>query len=123
MNEEKPKLTLIASNSKSEATAIERAHEHEQLVYAHMCGIDAKPEWCVWGNNGKGGKEVLFWIRPSEEDEWVARKIAKYINDHNTVAAASVEMTEWNPDLSGNPVYQHTLPDDSKRIEWNTESK
>lgn len=99
MNEEKsekPKLTLVSDNPELVTTPPERAMEYDRLVYSHKCAEKDKPEWCVVGHDGMGGKGVLFWIRPSPDGEWVARRIAKYLKDQG--GKASVEMTRWNPD-------------------------
>ncbi|HEY9585110.1 MAG TPA: hypothetical protein VJJ02_00765 [Candidatus Paceibacterota bacterium] len=102
-NEEKPKLTLVSASGESEQPEMVRALEYEELVYNEVCEVEQKPRWCIWGNDGKGGKKVLFWIRPSEKDEWTARRIAKYLKDHGD--DTSVQMTEWNPELKGPPIY------------------
>lgn len=98
----------MSNNSGLEATKVNRAEEYEQLVYTHQCGPAEKPEWCVWGRDPLGWHGVIFYIRPSEKDEWAARRIAKYLNDNGR--KASVEMTEWNPNLRGDPIYgkKHT---------------
>lgn len=119
-NEEKPNLTLAPSNDKDKVktSVMERAFNNERLIAEYECGIEAKPEWCVFGNDGNGGATVLFWIRPSPESELVAHKIAKYLKSLGTLVG--VEMTEWNRDIKDTPIYAQTAAQVSKRIDWNT---
>lgn len=85
----------------------EKEAELDELVDLHACGVEAEPKWCVYGRHYKdeGGQGVLYWILPDQESQMVAYKIAKLINQLG--GKASAEMTEWNEDLKGKPVYKH----------------
>src|SRR3989344_4557648 len=67
-------------------------------------GLDIEPRWCVWGSHWNGNVGVLGWIRPGEEDEFAARKLAKIISELGGDARA--EKNEWNESLKGGTVYK-----------------
>ncbi|MEK7118262.1 MAG: hypothetical protein AAB869_01505 [Patescibacteria group bacterium] len=112
--EERPKPFLAGGNPELDVSRSAREREWRELVSANKCfetEIETlKPNWCVWGNDFHGGRKVLFWIRRSERDEWVARKIAKYLNNSNSAAGAVVEMTAYSENYKGNPAYQNNPP-------------
>ncbi|MDO8516207.1 MAG: hypothetical protein Q7S28_03085 [bacterium] len=74
----------------------------EGLIHQYACAIDKEPQWCVYGEGLDGGRGVLFWIKPSDEEEFIARKIAKLVSKLGGNAEA--HMTEWNPNLKGKPI-------------------
>lgn len=94
----------------------ERPAESEQalldsLIRQYACGINLKPEWCIYGENARGDRGVLMWVKPSESQEFIARKMAQLVTMLGGSAKAS--MTEWNPDIKGTAVY-----DDDKSLEY-----
>ena len=78
--------------------------EYGKMIEKYYCGLDIEPRWCVWGSHWNGNVGVLGWIRPGEEDEFAARKLAKIISELGGDARA--EKTEWNESLKGGPVYK-----------------
>lgn len=113
INQEKPKLTLVSESAVPDMSDIERSLSVEQLIAEYACGIEAKPEWCIWVNDGGGGATVLFWIKPAPESELVARRIAKHLKSQGVLAG--VDMNEWNPDLRGKPIYAQNVPDEPEK--------
>ena len=93
---EKSKLTLVGGNRNIDESERARGLECEELLFTHVCrkSDTPHPQWCISTEATNGGREVRYWIRSEEGDEWVARRIAKYLNDSG--AKARVEMTEWN---------------------------
>ncbi len=53
---------------------------------------------------GLEGFEVQHWIRPADEDEFIARRIAKLENELGGDMKA--HMTEWNEKLKGEFIYK-----------------
>ena len=82
----------------------EKIKECDALKKEYSCGIDLKPRWCVWGRGFKDDAGVLSWIKPSPEDEFVARRIARLITELGGEARA--EKTEWNKTFGGKAVYK-----------------
>lgn len=82
----------------------ERLKEYRSLTWEYGCGIDVEPRWCVWGYGLDRGRGVLFWIKPMPDDELIAHRIAKLINELGGKARA--EKTEWNETLKGTAVYE-----------------
>ena len=76
----------------------------------------------MWGDDFKGGKTVIWWIRPSERDGWVARKIANYLTKEHRNASA--EMTEYNKKIGeSTPVYgKHLSTSDEEFVDSNMEN-
>ncbi len=93
----------IVSSGKRDDSQEQKVVEIETLVRQYECTINDWPTWCVWGNNGTGHHEVLYWIKPVEEAEFVAHKIAKLVIEVG--GHAKVKMTEWNPELKGEAIY------------------
>lgn len=107
-DEEDPGMEVISSGEYTEPSPEDVAREYTELIREYSCTHDAepKPEWCVWANNGNGGAQVLFWIRPSAESEFVARKIARHLKSLGSDVGA--DMTEWNSELKGEAIYHDT---------------
>jgi hypothetical protein len=103
MNEEKPTLVRVSTNEVPKLSAAEQDEKMNSLVAEYGRTVDVKPEWCVWQNDGNGMAQVLMWVAPVPEGELVARRIAKYLQSRNV--SAGVEMTEWNPNQHGTPIY------------------
>lgn len=97
-------------NQGSEKHVHKIEHELQRLTYTHGCEPHEKPRWCVYGKNRFGRIEVQHWIRPTDEDEFMARRIAKLENDLGGDMKA--HMTEWNPRLKGEPMYRQKQRDD-----------
>ncbi len=100
---ENKKFEIISHGEKDESQE-QKVVEIEVLARQYECTINDQPEWCVWGNNGAGHHEVLYWIKPVEEAEFVAHKIAKLVI--GVGGHAKAKMTEWNSDLEGEPIYK-----------------
>lgn len=110
-NKERPKpslVSLVSENELPKMSDAERTAKNQELIAEYECGVEAKPEWCIWVNDGGGGAAVLYFIRPAPEGEMVARRIAKYLQSQGT--HADVEMTEWNPHQQGKPIYREPRP-------------
>ncbi|MBI2047875.1 MAG: hypothetical protein HYT27_01935 [Parcubacteria group bacterium] len=98
--------------------APERENVQEELRllengYTH-CTLKDKPRWCVFGEDNTGYSEVIYWIQPISNDEFVAQKLARLLSyvDNRHISA---QMTEWNQNLKDEPVYrtkQSSLPGD-----------
>ena len=99
-----PKFEVTKGNKESAPDKWGMEKELKQLVENYAHGIDKKPEWCVYGTGRDGGKGVLYWIRPSEEAEFVAHQIARL--ETKLGGHATAEKTEYNPDQKGAPIYQ-----------------
>ena len=100
--------------SENKRDDIEKMNQDLQsLEWKHSCRRSDKPQWCVYGSNRFGREHgVLYWIQPSQEDEFVARRMAKMISKLGGKARA--EKTEWNENLKGRVAYS---PNDSFPIE------
>ena len=99
---EKSKLESVKAGGETSSIGDERALE--RLVAEHTCGPDLKPEWCVYGSSHDGRKGILYWIKPSSEAQFIAKKVAQ-LNNLLGGGFASAEKTEWNPELKDKPVY------------------
>jgi hypothetical protein len=87
---------------------IRNSEDFIKLVKKYSCGIDMKPEWCVWGKDGENGVGVLHWIRPCDEAEVIAYEIADFISTKQG-GSARAEKTEWNYHREGKPpVYENS---------------
>lgn len=75
-----------------------------ELAEEYSTHIGLHPQWCVYGDGPEMGAGVLYWIKPLENAEFAARKMAQIINKMGGHARA--EMTEWNEDLQGKSVYE-----------------
>jgi hypothetical protein len=98
------KLTSIEGGLSGERAKEEVQEELKALREAYGCGIDVAPQLCIYGTDAQGGRGVVHWIRPSDDAELAARRIAKLINTLG--GYVTVEMTEWNPELEGEAIYQ-----------------
>ncbi len=78
--------------------------ELNQLVDNYACGKDVKPEWYVYGIGYDGSRGVLYWIRPSEEAEFITHQIARL--ETQLGGEATAEKTEHHPDSKGTPRYR-----------------
>lgn len=101
---EKATLRLVSDQDTPSISNAESAELIDGLIAEYRCGTESRPEWCIWGKNEKGEKAVLYWIRPSQESDLVARRIAKHMKSQEF--DVGVEMTEWNPNLAGKPFYR-----------------
>lgn len=99
------KKRRIADQERREQKDAPKFKEYVALTREYACGIDVKPRWCVWGKNFDEGKGVLFWIKPSPEDEFVARRLSKLITELGGHAQA--EKTEWNETSNSEPIYRN----------------
>ncbi len=93
----------IVSRGERDESQEQKVVEIEKLARQYECSKNDWPEWCVWGNKGGGHHEVLYWIKSVEEAEFVAHKAAKLITELGGHAKA--KMTEWNPELKGEAIY------------------
>jgi len=55
-------------------------NELNALLDKYTCDPDAKPEFLIYGKNHLGRYGVINWIKPCNEQEIMARKISKLIN-------------------------------------------
>ncbi len=99
---EKRKLEHIPGDGEVSYEGDERTLE--KLAVEYSCGIDVKPEWCVYGGGHDSASGILHYIKPSPEAEFIARKMAQLTNLLGGHATA--EKTEWNPTLEGTPIYK-----------------
>ncbi|MBI2047749.1 MAG: hypothetical protein HYT27_01280 [Parcubacteria group bacterium] len=80
--------------------------DHDYFVSRYTCEVKDKPRWCVWGKNSVGDMAVLFWIKPVQNDEAVAKRLAEIIVEFNKgKGGVRAEKTEWNETLEGEPIY------------------
>ncbi len=94
----------IISGGERDISKEQKIVEIEVLTRQYECSKNDQPERCVWGNNGGGHHEVLCWIKPVEEDKFIAHKIAKLVIELGGHAKA--KMTEWNPELKEEAIYK-----------------
>lgn len=108
--EGKEKHLKLVHHQKEGPTQEAYKEELARFVDDYACGIDVKPEWCVWGVSADGGRGVLYWVRPQEGDQFAAYKMADLVTAIG--GSATAEMTEWNHSLEGEPRYkQSDVPD------------
>ncbi|MBU6415080.1 hypothetical protein KGQ34_02475 [Patescibacteria group bacterium] len=100
---ENKRFEIISGGEKDDSRE-QKVAEIETLARQYGCSIVERPMRCVWGNDNRGDHGVLYWIKPAEEDEFVAHKIAKLVTEVGGHAKA--KMTEWNPELKGEPIYK-----------------
>ncbi|MBI2108672.1 MAG: hypothetical protein HYT93_00620 [Parcubacteria group bacterium] len=98
------KFKTIDGEEEPKKHAHKTEHELQGLAHEYDCKVGENPRWCVYGRNRFGRIEVQHWIRPVDEDEFIARRMAKMENELGGDMKA--HMTEWNENLKGKPVYE-----------------